>query len=199
MIGTEMADHNMLREKLTATSRYRRLVDLRREVQVSRGTIPFSIYAELESRIDEKIRTFDHPICDEAKITVMFSNGLAIELDPEECQSAMDADMRLSSYIFNKYPSAVDFNIDLDSLLGTYDRMEKEAMGKEVPTPDPAPPKPDPSPSGDSLNKKVDLLINKIDRLEKVYSETIPRISSGLDELKAKMDFLYKKMVEEKK
>lgn len=191
-----MADHNLLRDKLSATNRYRRLVDLRREVQGSRGTLPFSIYAELENRIDEKIRTFDYPMCDQAKITVMFSNGLAMELDPEECMSAMKTDMRLSSYIFSKYPSAVDFNIDSDALVGMFTRKRSEEHEERR--------EPGYSPlqgsnSSNSIQLKVDLLITKIDRLEKMYNETIPRISKGIDELKAKMDYLYKKMVEEKK
>lgn len=192
-----MADHNALREKLSATSRYRRLIDLRREVQGSRGTMPFSIYAELENRIDEKIRTFDFPTCDRTKITVMFSNGLAMELDPDECVSAMKSDMRLSSYIFSKYPSAVDFNIDSDALVGMYIKPRRQAESSIIESTSSAPISPrDPT---DSMQMKVDLLITKIDRLERMYSETIPRISKGLDDLKAKMDFLYKKMVEEKK
>ncbi len=52
---------------------------------------------------------------------------------------------------------------------------------------------------GKSLQTKVDLLVTKIDRLEKMYNETIPKITKGLDDLKEKMDFLYKKMIEEKK
>ena len=32
-----------------------------------------------------------------------------------------------------------------------------------------------------------------------MYNETIPKITKGIDDLKEKMDFLYKKMIEEKK
>jgi hypothetical protein len=192
-----MADHNMLREKLSATNRYRRLVDLRREVQSSRGAMPFSIYAELENRVDEKIRTFDYPRCDQAKITILFSNGLAMELEPDECVSAMKTEMRLSSYIFSKYPSAVDFNIDANGIVGTYGKMSasREEAKKEPARSSPLHDMND----GKSLQTKVDLLVTKIDRLEKMYNETIPKITKGLDDLKEKMDFLYKKMIEEKK
>lgn len=187
-----MADHNALRDKLSATNRYRRLIDLRREVQGSRGTMPFSIYAELENRIDEKIRTFDFPTCDRTKITVMFSNGLAMELNPEECVSAMRNDMRLSSYIFSKYPSAVDFNLDADLLVG----MRTRPIHPREEEPEKLTPSDLRTPS-DDVRIKVDLLVTKIDRLEKMYSETIPRLSRGIDDLKAKMDYLYKKLVED--
>ncbi len=192
-----MADHNMLREKLTTTNRYRQLVDLRREVQSSRGTMPFSIYAELENRVDEKLRTLDYPMCERARITVLFSNGLAMELDHEECQSAMEAEMRLSSYIFSKYPSAVDFDIEMDELVGTYGKENEEKNGEREIIPHSSPIRD--STKNMTLQTKVDFLITKIDRLEKVYNETIPKISKGLDDLKEKMDFLYRKMIEEKK
>ncbi len=192
-----MADHNILREKLSATNRYRRLVDLRREVQSSRGSMPFSIYAELENRVDEKIRTFDYPMCDRAKVTVLFSNGLAMELEPDECVSAMKTEMRLSSYIFSKYPSAVDFNIETDVLMGTRSKQahETEKRNEEPVRSTPLHDRMD----GSGLQTKVDLLVTKIDRLEKMYNETIPKITKGIDDLKEKMDFLYKKMIEEKK
>lgn len=187
----------MLREKLAATNRYRRLVDLRREVQSSRGSMPFSIYAELENRVDEKIRTLDYPMCDRARITVLFSNGPAMELDHDECQSAMKAEMRLSSYIFNKYPSAVDFNIETDELVGTFgksrgdgDQARDAGAGSSLLHQ---------NDENMSLQTKVDFLVTKIDRLEKVYNETIPKITKGIDDLKEKMDYLYRKMIEEKK
>lgn len=182
-----------MKDKLTSTSRYRRLLDLRREVQGSRGSIPFSIYTDLENRIDEKIRNFDFPMCNKAKITIMFSNGLAMELDPDECFSAMKSDMRLSSYIFSKYPSAVDFNLETDSFSGNFARSEGDETFerneiRSTPLHD--------SLNGENMKLKVDLLINKVDKLEKMYNETIPKISKGIDELKSKMDYLYKKLIE---
>ncbi len=190
-----MADHNQLKDKLTATSRYRRLIDLRREVQSSRGSIPFSVYADLENRIDEKIRGFDYPACGKTKITILFSNGLAMELDSDECVSAMKSDMRLSSYIFSKYPSAVDFNIENDVLVGTYSRSNagsSNASEKSEKTPLHTPG------YNNDVQERVDHLMDKVDQLEKMYNETIPKISKGMEELKSKMDFLYKKLIEEK-
>lgn len=189
-----MVDHNQLREKLNSTNRYKRLVDLRREVQGSRGSIPFSLYADLENRIDEKIRNFDYPMCNQAKITIMFSNGLAMELDPDECVSAMKTDMRLSSYIFSKYPSAVDFNIEGDLISGTYTkgfRAIDDASNDQ---------RTDRTPSirQEDVQERVNHLMEKVDKLEKMYNETIPKISKGMEELKLKMDFLYKKLIEKK-
>lgn len=180
---------------MTATSRYRRLIDLRREVQSSRGSLPFSVYADLENRVDEKIRGFDYPLCGKTKITLMFSNGLAMELDSDECVSAMKSDMRLSSYIFSKYPSAVDFNIENDAMAGTYSKNAAE--GKSGPEASGIAQAHSPSYQGD-VQERVDHLMDKVDQLEKMYNETIPKISMGMEELKAKMDFLYKKLIEEK-
>lgn len=188
-----MADHNQLREKLNATNRYRRLIDLRREVQSSRGSIPFSVYSDLENRVDEKIRNFDYPMCNQTKVTIMFSNGLAMELDPDECVSAMKSEMRLSSYIFSKYPSAVDFNLEGDALAGNYIRNSEVGPDKKAAN------------NGyintfnqDEVQDRVNHLIDKVDQLEKMYNETIPKISKGMEELKSKMDFIYKKLIEEK-
>lgn len=188
----KLADQNQFRDKLASTSRYRRLLDLRKEVQGSRGRMPFSIYSDIENRIDEKIRNFDYPSCDKVRITIMFSNGLAMELDSDECVSAMKSDMRLSSYIFSKYPSAVDFNLENDEFSGTYAKTaEKENEDDRAMS----------SPLHERLSNgdmqiKVDLLIHKVDKLEKMYNDTIPRISKGIDELKSKMDYLYKKLIE---
>lgn len=190
-----MADHNQLKEKLTATTRYRRLIDLRREVQGSRGSIPFSVYADLENRIDEKIRSFDYPVCGKTKITLMFSNGLGMELDSDECVSAMKSDMRLSSYIFSKYPSAVDFNIEGDALLGTYSR---DSAGSKSNSADSEKSPLNSQAYRNDVQERVDHLMGKVDQLEKMYNETIPKISKGMEELKSKMDFLYRKLIEEK-
>lgn len=190
-----MADHNQLKEKLSATNRYRRLIDLRREVQSSRGSIPFSVYADLENRIDEKIKNLDYPMCEKSKITILFSNGLAMELDSDECVSAMKSDMRLSSYIFSKYPSAVDFDVDADAFVGTFQKTDREDRSSRKDKTARA--KDESAYSGD-VQERVDHLIDKVDQLEKMYNETIPKISKGMEELKAKMDFLYKKLLEEK-
>ena len=95
-----MMGHNVLKDKISAASRYRKLQDLKLAINSLKRKAPLSISSELEARVTEKLRTFDYPICSVAKIKIIFSNGLSKELEPDDCQKAMAKGMKLSDYFF---------------------------------------------------------------------------------------------------
>lgn len=192
-----MPDHNEFKERIFHTTRFRKLVELRREIERSKGTMPFSIYAELLNRAEEKIKTFDYPMCGTVDITLLFSNGLKMKMEPKECFSALKSDTPLSTYIFNNYPSATDFNIDLSDVSGI--------MNKETPVPQEKPEEPvsEEKPSGteqvQNIKEQVNNLSEKVDRMEKTFTEELPKLSKRMDDIEIKMEFLYRKVTEQKK
>jgi tetrahydromethanopterin S-methyltransferase subunit G len=75
-------------------------------------------------------------------------------------------------------------------LTGTYDKDYFRRVSRNLST--------DKVPKAElsaSLQNKVDLLMTKIDNLESIYNQHIPKIMENLDTLNKKMDFIYKKMV----
>lgn len=185
-----MADHNDLRRRLDSTTSYRKLTAMRGEILRSKGDLPFSIYADILNRADEKIRTFEYPMCTMAKITIHFSNGLDTEMDTKECITALGDDGTLSHYIFTKYPSASDYRMDMVDLTGT--KHTEEAESKE----DEKPPLKNPfenaqPPPIQKIEQDVKQLGERLDHLEKTFNEELPKINQKMNELDVKMDYLY--------
>ena len=190
-----MMDHNVLKDEVSSSSRYRKLQDLKLTINGLRRKLPISITTELEARVTEKLRTFDYPICSVAKVKIIFSNGLSKDLDPDECMKAMAMGRKLSDYIFSRYVSARDFEIDSSEILGSRnfgvysDSSEKEVGMVEL-TPL----------SNAELRERVDFLMKKVDNLEKIgaiYAENIPKIARDVNDLKKKLDEIHRKLLKE--
>lgn len=199
-----MVDHNALRVRLDSTISYKQLNALRGEIIRSKGQLPFSIYADLLNRTDEKIRTFDYPMCANARINLQFSNGLKKELATEECLAALAGEGSLSSYIFTKYPSTNDYTMAMVDMTGTMVKDHVETKPEEKETEHIAPPPPTQSqPPNTKLEEEVRNLSNRVDRMEQTFNEEIPKINKKMNDLEVKMDYLYfnlvKKPKEEKK
>lgn len=191
-----MMDHNVLRDEIFSANRYRKLQDLKLSISGLKMKVPLSISAELEGRILEKIRTFDYPMCTSARIKVIFSNGLSRELEPDECHYAMSRGMKLSDYIFSHYVSARDFEIESPEILGTKnfgvfsDQAEPEVNDSIDFT----------SMAPAALRERVDFLLKKVENLEKIesiYAESLPKMARDMNELKEKVDKIYKRVVRE--
>lgn len=195
-----MVDHNALRVRLDTTNSYRQLSSVRGEIIRSKGQLPFSIYADLLNRTDEKIRTFDYPMCVNAKITLIFSNGLTKDLATDECLSALADENSLSSYIFTRYPSTSDYTMDMIDMTGTMDRnvVPQKAEEKEKVEVPPAGIQPSP-PANNKLEEDVKSLSDRVDRMEKTFNEEIPKISKKMNDLEVKMDYLYFHVVKKDK
>ncbi len=185
----ESEDFGDLKGKINSTNRYKRLLELRDEITKLKGKIPFSVINELSGRIEERILTFDCPVCSDASIKVVFINGSIKDLEEWECKYAVERDMKLSDYIFSKYYTARDFMIDTTRPVGIYTKegsqvpasKEKEKVAVEV------------------LQTRVEHLIKVVDHMNKVYAEKLPKIASDISEINGKLELLYNKIMESEK
>lgn len=194
-----MADHNDLRRRLTSTNAYRQLTSLRGEIMRSKGQLPFSIYADILNRADEKMRTFEYPMCTMAKITIQFSNGLNTEMKTEDCLKALADDGTLSRYIFTRYPSAVDYKMDMIEVTGTKEKDVKEAKEDEKRIMPENPFKDIQPPPVQQIEEDVKKLSTRVDNLERTFNEELPKINKKMNELDVKMDYLYFHLVKKDK
>lgn len=197
-----MVDHNALRVRLDSTNSYRQLSSVRGEIVRSKGQLPFSIYADLLNRTDEKIRTFDYPMCANAKIKLIFSNGLTKEMSKDECLSALAKENSLSSYIFTKYPSTSDYTLDMVDMTGTMGKEGASTKPEEkesTPVPPATAPPPPPEPGSTKLEEEVRSLSDRVDKMEKTFNEELPKINRKMTDLEVKMDYLYFHLVKKDK
>lgn len=195
-----MEDHNSIRTQIDRTNRYNDLTKLREKIWSLSGKYPFSIYVNLRGRIEEKIKSFDYPMCDQAHIRIHFDDNSQKDMEPSECKLALDEGLRLSEYVFNNYKNATDFEILPSDFFGTYNKdivekdSIKEFLGNGFNNTGPN----DDHKRIEVLQDRVEYLIRLIDHMNRVYSETIPRISSDLEDINKKFEELYNKLVGKK-
>ena len=91
-------------------------------IQNIKGSTPFTIVSDLQGRLEERIRTFEYPICDNTEMKIMFANSLLVPVIKQDCIYARNEDRKFTDYIFTKYPSASDIVIDPERITGSYDR-----------------------------------------------------------------------------
>ncbi len=183
-----MVDYSSLKDEIGKADRFNRVLLLSGEVKRLKDKIPFSIYKDLESKVNEKLHTFDYPLCDRAQIRIIYSNGLRETLDPQICYRALQKGQKLSEYIFANFVSARDYQILEPNTVGTLDGISPDSA--QIPLADQ---KLDPQ-SIVLPSKGAEILMAKIDRLERIYMETIPKISKDIRDIKETLDQLSKKI-----
>lgn len=191
-----MVDHNVLKDEISSATRYRKLQDIRASIPAYKRRVPLTISAELEGRVNEKLMTFDYPICSAARIRVIFTNGLSKPLDPEECHYAMSRGMKLSDYIFSRYISARDFEIEDSNVIGTRSLGIYSETAKEELTPRRSFTELTPG----ELRERIEFLMKKVETIERIgniYAQNIPKMARDVNDMKAKMDLIYKKVIGE--
>lgn len=186
-----MVDHNVLKDDISSASRYMKLQDLKNTISGLKRKLPTSISLELEGRITEKLRAYDYPICSVAKIRVIFSNGLSKELEPEECIRAQARGISLSNYIFSHYVSARDFTIENIQTLGStnFGYLSEEA-GKRLVQVETLTPL-----TNSEIRERMDFLMKRVENLERIemsFAENLPKIARDVNDLKDKVDRIYK-------
>lgn len=185
-------DPNALKSQIVRTNRYKSLLDLRKNIRGFYGKYPFSIFVDLRGRIEEKINTFNSPMCDQARIKVIKKDGSSTQLGVEECQYAVGNKIRLSDYIFSKYADAEDFQIESKSVLGTYQNYKEEKGEKKEGSPGGTNVA---DPQIDVLQNRVEYLIRLMDHMSRTYGEAIPKIVNDVKEITERLDDLYKKIL----
>lgn len=189
-----MDDPNALKTQIIRTNSYKSLLELRKNIRGFYGKYPFSIFVDLRGRIEEKINTFNSPMCDQASIKVVAKDGSVIPLSVDDCQYAVTNKTRLSDFIFSKYPDAEDFQIDVKNVLGTYGHYSKEGPKEEEK-------QVSSKLSGgsdaqlDVLQNRVEYLIRLMDHMSRTYGEAIPKIVNDVKEITERLDDLYRKIV----
>lgn len=193
---TSMVDHNALRERLVNNNSFRQLRLLKGEIERSKGQLPFSIFTDLLSRTEEKIRTMEYPICSTARITVSFSNGLDKVMDTAECLVALADGGSLSNYIFSRYPSAGDYKMDTLDLTGTMSREGNSVVEEEEEEDNPF--KSSQSRPIEMIDVEVRTLSARVDKMEQTMSEELPKLNRKMNDLEVKMDYLYHHFAKDK-
>lgn len=188
-----MMDHNVLRSEISSARRYRELRNLALSISGLKHSLPVSLYTELSGRIREKIMGFEYPDCNISKIRVIYSNGLSKSLEANECHQAMSRGIKLSDYVFSHYVSARDIEVEdatsVPENLYEGPLAEKDSILVDFTDLSPA-----------ALGERVDFLLRKVDnleRIEKIYTENIPKIVRDMDDIKSKVDRIYKVVVKE--
>lgn len=182
-----MDDPNSLKTQIVRTNRYKSLLELRKNIRGFYGKYPFSIFVDLRGRIEEKINTFNSPMCDQAKIRIIRKDGSTELLGYDECQYAVSNKIRLSDYIFSKHTDADDFQIEAKSVLGTYQDYKEQDGGKVDGNSS--------DPQIDVLQNRVEYLIRLMDHMSRTYGEAIPKIVNDVKEITERLDELYRKII----
>lgn len=190
-----MADPNSLKSEIVRTNKYNSLVELRKDIRGFYGKLPFSVFVDLRGRIEEKINTFNSPMCDQAKINVIEKDGNTVELPLSECQYAVSSKIRLSEYIFNKYKNADDFEIVAKSVLGTYQGSQESS--EEAKEDNNSSGRSSSDPQIDVLQNRVEYLIRLMDHMSRTYGEAIPKIVNDVKDITERLDDLYRKIMKD--
>ena len=191
-----MVDHNILRSEISSAKRYRELKNIELSISGLKHSLPVSLFTELSGRIREKVMSFEYPDCNISRIRVIYSNGLSKPLDTDECHKAMARGIKFSDYIFSHYVSARDYEIENENIMDKYKSEDTPALITEQKNFN----QPFTTLSPDALRERVDYLLKKVDNLEKIekiYSENIPKIARDMEDLKDKVDKIYRRVVNE--
>jgi hypothetical protein len=154
--------------------------------------MPFTIAADLQGRVEERIRIFEFPICDTDEMKIMFKNGLLVPVVKQDCIDARNEDRKFTDYIFAKYISASDIVMDPEKITGSYDKDYFRKVSRNGPAVEKTQEE-----LSRSFQSKVDLLVTKIENFESMYRKDLTKIMGNLDSLNVKMDYIYRKIFED--
>lgn len=153
--------------------------------------MPFTIVADLQGRVEERIRIFEYPVCGTTEMKIMFTNGILVPVLKQDCIDARNEIKKFTDFIFAKYVSAGDIVIDPERTTGSYDKDYFINVSRNNPAPEKTDNVPD-----TSFQSKVSLLVTKIENFENMYRRDLTKIMGNLESLNVKMDYIYKKIFE---
>lgn len=184
-----MENHNVIKSEIDQTDRYKELVNLREKIWGLSGKFPFSVYVDLRGKVEDKINRMDYPTCDKINLQIIFPDRPSIALDTNECKTALSKGLKLSEYIFSRYPNATDYQIDSTKIYGSY---EKSSSEQEELKPDEQ--KFSGGPELQVLQDRVEYMIRLMNYMSRVYADSIPKIAKDIKDINVKFELIYKKL-----
>ncbi|HKJ97228.1 MAG TPA: hypothetical protein VJ944_05765 [Thermoplasmataceae archaeon] len=115
-------------ERIRVTNSYKEAVSLRDQVWSISGKIELKQFVDLRDRVEKKIKEFDRPIFEDAKVNVKFPDGRITSVDSREINIVVGKGIGLSEYVFREFPDASDFEV---IYAGFEDPLEK-ILGKDA-------------------------------------------------------------------
>jgi hypothetical protein len=175
-------------ERINSINRYRGLIALQEEIWKMHDKYPFSVYANIKGRLAEKLKAFEDPNCTDLNLKIIFMNGSWLQVREDDCIQALEQGVKLSNFLFIKYPNAVDLEIPQGKLIGTKEYIESmttEEDGKASK---------EFSIAVDVFKSRVEFMIHLIDRLEEMYSSVMPALVDLIKQIGQSLRELYSRL-----
>lgn len=185
-----MDEHESLRGRIRSCTKYKELLALRELVWNLSGKVEFSVYVELRKKVDGRLEEFNHPSCEDMDIKIIMPEGVKQPLDPRDCRIAISKDRSLSKYLLSKNPKALDVEIKPLDLSNSEGRRNSTAVGSISANSS----SPISSTRLGVLQNKIENVIRLATYMNNTYSKVIPKISSDLGEIVAKLEILYNRV-----
>lgn len=185
-----MDENELLIAQIRAAKRYKELISLREFVWGLSTKVEFSRYVDLRKRVDDRIKEFEDPVCEEVDIKIIRSGSEQTFMDIRECRIAIGKGVTLPSYVFSKYPDAEDIEItplgmngnDVGGPSSTADTRKKGTLSGAF------------NPKLGILQSRIENVIKLANYMNETYSRVIPKISTDLHEIVDKLEQLYKRV-----
>lgn len=185
-----MDEHEQLRTQIRSARGYKELKALRELIWGLSTRVDFSKYVDLRKKVDDRIKEFESPECDEVDIRILTSDGKMTFMDVRECRIALSKGVNLPSYIFSKYQNAEDIEVtplgmpelNYDGLSSAADTKKKGTLTGAF------------NPKLGILQSRIENVIKLANYMNETYSRAIPKISEDLHDIVEKLEVLYKRV-----
>ncbi|MEM0155954.1 MAG: hypothetical protein QW597_05065 [Thermoplasmataceae archaeon] len=175
-------------ERINSINRYKGLLALQEEIWKMHDKYPFSVYANIKGRLAEKLRAFEDPNCIDLNLKIIFMNGSWRQVTEEDCVQAIDQGVKLTNFIFIKYPSAIDLEIPQGKLIGTKEYVESTSTDEKAKS------SREFAIAVEVFKSRVEFMIHLIDRLEAMYSSVMPALVELIKQIGQSLRELYRRL-----
>lgn len=107
-----MTEDDQIRIMIKNTRSFREVISLRDRVWSLSGKIDLNDFLDLRDKVESKVKEFDNPLFGDLNLKVVLHNGDMKRIDPRELSIIMGKGVKLSEYIFDTYPDALDYRIE---------------------------------------------------------------------------------------
>lgn len=180
-------------DRIRVTNSYREAISLRDQVWSLSGKIELGKFLVLRDKVEKKLKEFDRPVFEDAKVAVKFPDREAITIDSREVNIVVGKGQKLSEYVFGRFPDAFDFDIVYSGFEDPLSRMaEKGEADNKLELTSMLPPKS--SSVKDGVERIIRLALKLVNFLVSTYMKAFPNIAEELGIIKAKLEELFDKV-----